>query len=75
MENLNLYEMFKTMIRNAYNKESISDLQAIKRAIELIPMYCIMNNYIISIGQIRDLEELIDKLENILTQDKKKNMV
>ena len=69
MENLNLYEMFKTMIRNAYNKESISDLQAIKRAIELIPMYCIMNNYI-SIGQIRDLEELIDKLENILTQDK-----
>lgn len=62
MKNLNLYEMFITMIRNAYNKESISDLQAIKRAIELIPMYCIMNNAYISIGQIRDLEELIDKM-------------
>lgn len=65
MEKDSLYEMFKTMINNAYNKKSIEDLKAINRAIELIPMKYIMSGAI-TIMETNKMQEDIDNKINEL---------
>ena len=63
-----LYDMYLTMIRNNYNnvsgekktlKERISELKAIQKTLELIPMYCVQKGYI-TLGGQKHLIELID---------------
>lgn len=54
-----LYNMYKTMIKNAYNKRSIEELKVIKEVMDLTPMYYIINNKI-SLSQLKELVDLID---------------
>ena len=56
---MNLKEMYMSMIRNAYNNNSIDELESIKKVLELTPMKVIMDNQI-DMTTIRDLEELIN---------------
>lgn len=60
-----LYEMYKTMIKNAYNKRSVEELKAIKEVVDLTPMYYIMTNKI-SLSQTKELIDLVnDNIEMI----------
>lgn len=56
---MSLKEMYMSMIRNAYNNNSIEELESIKRVLELTPMKVIMDGQI-DMTTIRDLEELIN---------------
>lgn len=59
MKEMDLKEMYMSMIRNAYNNNSIDELESIKKVLELTPTKVIMNNQI-NMTTIRDLEELIN---------------
>lgn len=54
-----LYNMYKTMIKNAYNKRSVEELKVIKEVMDLTPMYYIMTDKI-SLSQLKELTDLID---------------
>ena len=56
---INVYEMYMGMIRNAYNKRSVKELEAIKEVIHLMPMKYFINEKI-SLTQAKELTDLIN---------------
>lgn len=56
---INVFEMYMTMIRNAYNKKSIKELEAIKEVINLMPMKYFIEEKI-TLTQAKSLTDLID---------------
>lgn len=65
MKGTKLSEMYLTMIRNAFEKRSIAELEAIKEVINLTPMKYIMSEEL-NIAVAENLIEIIDtKIDTI----------